>query len=252
LPNTKIAFPTDEHFPFQDERARSVALKIVQEFKPDEFITGSDGLDFYALSKFDHDPVRIKEGNLQHEIDAWKAGQREWISAAPQAKRQYIKGNHELRFERQLWKIPFFYELDVLKLSGVLGFASLQIPGEAMSEIVYDTRLVIRHGNFVRKNSAYSAKAELESEQHSISTMSGHSHRGGSHFVKTRQGVMQAHECFCLCNLIPPWDEGKKFDWQQGITLATLSDSGLSVENVLFQKSFGKTVAHWRDQEYTS
>ena len=31
----KIAFPTDEHFPFQDDQAREVAMMIVQDFDPD-------------------------------------------------------------------------------------------------------------------------------------------------------------------------------------------------------------------------
>ena len=52
----KIAFPTDEHFPFQDERARSIALEIVRDFNPDVLISGSDGVDFYALSKFSKNP----------------------------------------------------------------------------------------------------------------------------------------------------------------------------------------------------
>ena len=250
MANTKIAFPTDEHFPFQDELARSVALQIVQDFDPDEMIAGSDGLDFYALSVFDHDPVRLKDGNLQHEIDQWKAGQREWISAAPRAKRHYIPGNHEFRFERQLWKIPFF-ELDVLKLSSVLGFPTVNIPGEPVYEVVYDG-LVIRHGNVVRKGSAYSAKAELEVEKYSLSTMTGHTHRGGCHLATTRTGVVQAYECFCLCDLNPPYANGKRFDWQQGITLATVGDTGLSVDSILFHRRYGKVVARWKDKEYTS
>jgi hypothetical protein len=250
LSNIKIAFPTDEHYPFQDESARSVALQIVQDFSPDEMIVGSDGLDFYSLSVFDKDPNRIKDGNAQREIDAWKAGQREWISAAPKAKRRYIQGNHEFRFERQLWKMPYFYELDILKLSSVLGFPSINIPGEVEHEVVYDG-LVIRHGNLVRKGSAYTARAELEAEKHSISTMTGHTPRGGSHYVSTRQGFMQAHECFCLCQLTPPYGEGKRFDWQQGITLATVGDT-LSVEGILFHRKYGKVVAQWRGKQYTS
>jgi hypothetical protein len=251
LTDLKIAFPTDEHYPFQDELARSVALQIVRDFNPDEMITGSDGLDFYALSVFDHDPSRMKDGNAQAEINQWKAGQREWISAAPTAKRHYVQGNHEFRFERTLWKMPFLYELDVLKLSSVLGFASLNIPGEPECEVVYDG-LVIRHGNYVRKGSAYTARAEIESEKHSISTMTGHTHRGGTHYVTTRAGFMQAYECFCLCDLTPPYSRGQRFDWQQGICLATISNVGLTVESILFHRKFGKVVARWRDKEYSS
>jgi len=79
---TKIAIPTDEHIPFQDDRARAVALKIVADYQPDIRIAGSDGVDFYMLSRFDKNPLRAAFG-LQGEIDMWKASQREWRDAAP-------------------------------------------------------------------------------------------------------------------------------------------------------------------------
>ena len=56
----KLAFVTDEHHPFQDDHARSVALKIVQDFDPDMVVCGSDGIDFYQVSHFDKNPERVK------------------------------------------------------------------------------------------------------------------------------------------------------------------------------------------------
>src|SRR5688572_15824467 len=101
----KVAFPTDEHFPFQDNHAREVALRIVQDFDPDILPAGSDALDFYKLSRFDRDPSRMKEQSLQDEIRMWQVAQLEWRSAAPRAKRQFIMGNHEARWEKMLWKL---------------------------------------------------------------------------------------------------------------------------------------------------
>src|SRR5687768_808440 len=96
----KIAFPTDEHFPFQNDKAREVALKIVQDFDPDEMPAGSDGLDFYKLSSFDRDPKRMSAYTLQEEIAMWQRAQLEWKSAAPRARRRYIMGNHEFRWDK--------------------------------------------------------------------------------------------------------------------------------------------------------
>src|SRR5688500_12741940 len=112
----KIAFPTDEHFPFQNDRAREVALKIVQDFNPDELPAGSDGLDFYKLSSFDRDPKRMTF-SLQAEIQMWQKAQLEWKSAAPNARRRYILGNHEFRWDKALWKLDAFYELSDLSLA---------------------------------------------------------------------------------------------------------------------------------------
>ena len=51
----KVAFPTDEHYPYQDEYARDVALQIVADFSPDVLISGSDrvslGLRLFSGAK---------------------------------------------------------------------------------------------------------------------------------------------------------------------------------------------------------
>src|SRR5690349_10633703 len=112
----KIAFPTDEHFPFQDNKAREVALKIVRDFNPDILPAGSDGLDFYKLSRFDRDPQRMKQTTMQSEIMMWQKAQREWNDAAPNARRPYIPGNHEERWNKTIWKLDPFPELLDLSL----------------------------------------------------------------------------------------------------------------------------------------
>ncbi len=122
----KIAFPTDEHFPFQDEKARSLALKIVSDFAPDLLICGSDGIDFYAISSYDKNPERAKV-NLQEEIDTWRKGQLEWRDAAPNAKRKFIPGNHEDRLRRYLWRHPEIASLSTMTLPRVLDLDSLGI-----------------------------------------------------------------------------------------------------------------------------
>jgi hypothetical protein len=249
---TKLAIVSDEHFPFQDDKARSVALKVVRDFNPDILAVGLDGIDFYQISSFDKDPARVKVG-LQEEINAWKSGQREWKDAAPNAVRYFIPGNHEDRHRRYLWRHPEIASLDVLKLEAVLELDDLGIKYEEdkflkNEEINIDNVVVIKHGSFVRKGAAMSARAELENEHYSISTLTGHTHRGGSYFARTRTGMVQAHECFCLCRLDP--DYVKNPDWQQGIILAEVVGDVLSVESVAIKSSRRRKVAVWRGKEY--
>ena len=115
-------------------------------------------------------------------------------------------------------------------------------------EISLYGRLLIRHGEVVRKHSAYTARAELEREFHAISVMTGHTHRGGSHYVTTRAGLRQAHECFCLCRLDPPYLQNP--NWQQGIVLATVVDTDVSFEQVLVSGIGNACRAFWRGKEY--
>ena len=251
----KIAFPTDEHYPFQDERARSIALDIVRDFNPDVLISGSDGIDFYALSKFSKDPKRIS--SLQEDIDAWKVGQKEWKDAAPEATRIFLKGNHEDRLRKWLWAHPEAHSLDALKLSNLLGLDELGINYQDNGdsewcnwELPIGNTLVVRHGELVRKGSGMSARAELEKERFSISVLTGHTHRGGSIFARTRLGVVQGHECFCLCGLEPEYVRHP--DWQQGIVLAEVHEGSLTVEPIPFSNLRSIKHAIWRGKEYRS
>ncbi len=246
----RLAFPTDEHYPYQDENARRLALQIVRDFDPHVLISGSDGLDFYAISSFDKNPERVKTG-LQKEIDAWKAGQREWRSAAPNAKSFYLTSNHDDRLHKYLWRHPEISDLEVLKLPALLGLESLGSiweweKGENANQELCIYNLVVKHGKFVRKGSGMSARAELENERYARSTLTGHTHRGGSHFATTRDGIIQGHECFCLCRLDPEYVQHP--DWQQGIVLATISPESVTVENIPFTGR--KLKAVWRGQEY--
>lgn len=243
----RIAFPTDEHYPYQDEQARSIALQIVADFNPNVMVSGSDGVDFYKLSKFDKNPDR--QHSVQHEIDLWIRGQDEWRSAAPDARRIFIVGNHEDRLRRYLWSNPELHSLRAVRLPNLLELDKQQIE-YSPREIVFFDKLVIRHGAVIRKYSAYTAKAELEKEKFAISVLSGHTHRGGSFFTSNRNGTIQAHECFCLCDLEPEYAD--RPDWQQGIVLATVSNQVLNIEPILFHTRNGKKVAFWRDKMYTS
>lgn len=254
----KIAFPTDEHHPFADQGARSVALKIVRDFAPDVTVAGSDGIDFYGISRFDKNPARMKANGLQTEIDAWAAGQREWISAASSSAFFYIPGNHEDRLEKYLWRHPELHGLNALALPNLLGLDGLGVlhQGFEHGEIRYTGReleiarvLVVRHGTVARKHSGYTAKAELENEFYSRSTLTGHNHRGGSHYATTRDGLVQGHESFCLCSLEPEYVEGLP-NWQHGIVLATVTQGVIGVELVPFSRIEGKTAAIWRGELY--
>lgn len=251
---TTLAHICDEHRPYQDDHAISVALQIVSDFHPDIRTAGSDGLDFYQLSRFDKNPARLKNGGLQREIDLWGAGQREWRDAAPDAHAFFLIGNHEDRLRRHLWRHPELFDLEVLRLPNILKMAELGIYWEmekgerANLELVLHKRLLVIHGEVARKYSAYSAKAQLENEACSISILHGHTHRGGSYYLRTRNGIVQAHEGFCLCSLEPEYIQHP--NWQQGILLATVTPETVAVEPIPFYRSLGKVRAIWRGKEY--
>ena len=247
----KIAFPTDEHCPFQDNRARNLAMQITRIFDPNLRVAGSDGLDFYNVSKYDKNPERIREGGIQKEIDEWVNCQREWIDASPSASVYFLIGNHEDRLRRWLWRHPELYGLDALNLPTLLEFEKLNIPWNkeenAHLELDVAKKLLLTHGKVVRKHSAYTARAVLEDEHYSRNVVFGHSHRGGTHMAMTRDGVVIAQEAFCLCRTNPEYALNP--NWQQGLVLIEV-DVTVSIEAIPFHLANGKLVGRWRGQEY--
>jgi hypothetical protein len=239
-----FAFPTDLHCPYYDPYAFELSLKIIESYSPDLLVCGSDALDFYSVSTFNKNPDR--KDTLQYEIDIWRELQLQLNDAAPSADKWFLIGNHEDRLRRYLWKNPELASLNVLKLSSVLDFDSLGILGET-HEIVINNTLCIKHGNVTRKESAYAARAELGDERYSINTLSGHTHRGGTHYATTRRGVVRADECFCLCDLNPEYVH--RPNWQQGLVIGFVLEDQINIEPIPFW-GYGKDkFAFWRGEE---
>ena len=223
-------------------------MQITQDFNPDVRIAGSDGVDFYSLSSFDKNPDRIN--SLQLELDSWAATQRSWLDAAPDAKAYFLVGNHEDRLRRWLWRHPELSSLSCLSLENLFEFDKLKLTmaDHGGREVSFYDRLVITHGSIVRKHSCYTAKAELERYRYQVSVLSGHTHRGGRYYTTTREGIIQAVECFCLCSLAPEYVHIP--DWQQGLVLAEVTEDILAIEMIPFHQKGGQMLAHWRGKEY--
>ena len=250
---TKIVFPTDEHHPFADWKALELAWKITKEFDPDVRIAGSDGVDFYSISSFNKDPNIFKLGGLQHELESWYTSQDCWREVTPNAEVYFLIGNHEARLQKYLWKNPELHGLDVLNLENIFSFKELGIKmaeHDGLEQNFYN-QLVVKHGSIVRKHAGYTARGELEKEMYNISTLSGHTHRGGQVMVTTRNGVKQGVEGFCLCDTNPNYLH--KPNWQNGLVLATVDKDSVQFELIPFHKdSKGNMSAKWRGGNYGS
>lgn len=243
----KVAFPTDQHHPFVDKRAQEVALKIVEDFDPDILVEGSDTFDFYSLSCFDKNPHRLYENSVKHEITEWKKSMRRWLNAAPNAEVYFLIGNHEERWYRELYRTMFY---DAIRLETLCEFDKFGIEFAKNNEVIVNNKLIIHHGTKVSKYSAYSAKIELESMM-GYSSLSGHTHRAGTHYVTIRNQNFVAQEGFCLCDMNPGYI--KNPNWQQGTVLTTVSDYGVHFEPIqIFTTPFGKKFAYWRDKKYVA
>lgn len=205
--NQKIVQINDLHIPFHDKKALEVFNLFLKDFKPDQLVIAGDLLDFYQLSSFDKDPMR--RFTIQDEIDVCYEVLKEFKLLCPNI--HFIKGNHEDRLRRFLWKNPSLASIKVLELPKLLNLDSLEIEYHDYEYIFNGFRFT--HGTIVRQDSGATAKAELLKYGSSMS--SGHTHRISSFLKTDARGTVGAYEMGCLCSLEPEYINGVP-NWCQG------------------------------------
>lgn len=219
--HTKTLVISDLHIPYQDYPAVNCVLKLVPKVKWDAIHLLGDIIDCYPVSSHLSTPVA---GLLfRDEI----AEVREFLKdlrrrAGKSCRIFYHEGNHEDRLKRYIKrKARALWGLEALTLPSLLGFDDLAIEWRsAKKPVIVHNQLLLMHGTVIRKHSAYTAKAMLETYKHSV--MHGHTHRMGSHFQNAFKWEGQAFETGCLCSLKP--NRANSYasvspNWQHGLNI---------------------------------
>ncbi len=97
----RVLIIPDVHRPYHDVKAWNLLLRAARDFKPDKIVVLGDFADFYSVSSFDKNPT--KASDLKAEADDVNIGLDELDSLGATTK-IFIKGNHEDRLERYLFK----------------------------------------------------------------------------------------------------------------------------------------------------
>lgn len=208
----KIITLGDMHVPFEDKEAVKCAFAFCKQQQPAIIIT-HEWHDFYPISRFNKDPRRIND--LQLEID--KVGEyfKKLRKLCPDSTIIFLESNHLRRLKRFLWGVsPALVSLRCLAIKNLLEIKKYNVK---FGKNFTFREVLFKHGDVIRRHSAYTARAEFERE--GMSTMTGHTHRLGQGYYTRRGGVYTSNECGCLCDLSPEWFEGVP-DWQQGIGMA--------------------------------
>lgn len=200
----------DEHCPYEDYRALHGVYKMAKKEKFDEVKIMGDMMDCYVLSKFDKDPDRLT--GLQKEVDIAQYHLEE-LRKVHSGKITLFEGNHEYRLKRYLMTNPEMSSLRrVNNIPSLLELNKFKVHYKK-SENFHG--VLFKHGNLVRKHSAYTAKGEFDNE--GTSGVSGHTHRMGSHYVNNRSGAHAWFEMGHICDeKAAEYMEGKIPNWQKG------------------------------------
>lgn len=201
---------SDLHIPFQDQRAVDLVLQIIRFKKPAKITILGDAIDFYPLSRFDHDPRRAK--TLENEISEWKIFAQALRRAAPDADVCFITGNHEDRLRKYIWR-------GAPALDGVVSVESL-LDLDKYNFKFFEKKtkidgIIYTHGSLIRKWSSYTARAMYE--KYGASGLSGHSHRMGFFDTRVDAGMGFWRETGCLCDLNPEYVDDP--DWHHGFVV---------------------------------
>lgn len=222
---------SDMHIPFHDVKTIRNIFDCLVDNQPRHLVLVGDILDCYSISRFSKRPDRVR--NLQHEINVFYKLMRELKKHIPNTTISYLLGNHELRLEKLVLENPGLFGLEVLEPRKLFRLDELGID-YYKTKVVVDG-FVFYHGDCVRKNAGYSAKAEYEDHRMNDG-VSGHTHRLSSYFSTYAQNVGQWFENGCLCELEPDYlNDPDKANWQQGFTVIDHYDGMNQGTQVLIQ-----------------
>ena len=206
----------DAHYPFQDNKAINIMLKIHQHCRPEEVVLNGDMLDFAELSHFTRDKLKdkpIKE-SIEEACGLIKKLQRYSTVI-------YHVGNHEARLQKYLLSNAPEVE-HLLKFDKLIN-NELDTPIEIVENIgrdtmakYFDDQLLVGHFNKALKNSAYTAKALVE--QYKMNIVQGHTHRLGVYYTTGAKETLIGIEGGCLCQIRPSYVNLP--DWQSGLLMA--------------------------------
>ena len=167
----------DTHSPYTNAKQLAAVVEFSKEFKPNFIVQIGDAWDQYTHSKYAKS-LNLKtprnEDNEGKQIigEMWKAFRK----AAPKAEMFMLRGNHDIRAaKRILEKAPDLEDAVTAFYKDLYTFPGVKTLEDDRSELVINDILFI-HG--------YLSNLGDHVKYNRQSTVVGHSHKGGVHFMR--------------------------------------------------------------------
>lgn len=222
----KSLFLSDIHAPYEDDKSMKVVREFSEWFKPQKVFILGDLVDFYQLSRFSKDPKRMD--HLQDDIDCARACLEQIRTANPKATIWLFEGNHETRLRRWLWDHPEISSLRSLTIHELLTLHQYDVHWVPGNDRFIHHGIYLEHGDVIRQQSAYTARAMLD--RRGVSGLSGHTHRMGSHYLTNMGGDFVWIENGCLCSRSPEY--AKSPNWQNGFSVGYFRDERFTLSQI--------------------
>lgn len=165
----------DSHFPFVNKAALNQIYELCRANKPQIIVHLGDLLDFYSFSRF---PRSLDVIAPKDEVSRGRAGAEEmwrWLQrASPKAKCFQLMGNHCERPIKQL--LNKFPEAEsFIHTSDLFEFPDVETMKSERDELIIGD-ILFQHG--------FRSKLGDHCKNNGMSTVCGHSHRGGVFFTR--------------------------------------------------------------------
>lgn len=160
----------DIQWPYHDQLMLDKLIKVAADEQPDQIVQIGDGIDFPQVSQWSIGTAGAYAPTLQQHISGYRDGFLKLMQrAAPDAKKVWLKGNHDERLEWFVNKYaPALASLDALSTENLFGLAELgwtyesgplrigtntmavhghEAPGYAATLSAWDTKFSKRYGS---------------------------------------------------------------------------------------------------------
>lgn len=223
--NNNVLIMSDIHAPYQDNEAITLALNYGKQHKINTVILNGDIIDFCLLSRFEKDP---KARNVKEEFDTCRAILVSIRKAFPKADIIWLKGNHDIRYEKWLFlKAPEIFDDSYYLLEERLQLNDLKIKLLDEKILIKAGKLNITHGHltirgvFAPVNSARGVYLRTK-----VSTLISHVHNSSEHTEKDlNDGMVTCWSIGCLCTLSPNYDS-QSTKHNTGFAHVTIENNG--------------------------
>lgn len=164
----------DCHFPFHHKPALTWVLDLIKKLSPDRIIQVGDIYDMFSHTRFarSHDIMTPKQEVTEARVTAeemWSIIQR----YAPKAELYQILGNHDDRPKKRI--LDKYPELaSIVDISHLWEFDGVKTIHDSREELILDG-VIFMHG--------YRTKLGDHTKYNHMSTVHGHTHRGGTIFI---------------------------------------------------------------------
>lgn len=225
-----ILLISDLHIPYHNIQAITLAIDYGIEHKVNTIFINGDLLDCAMVSKFEPD---LRKRKLKEEFDLCKDFLRQLRFCFPKAEIYWLKGNHDVRWEKflmakvhEIWDDPYFHLEERLRLNE----ERIKILDDKV--LVKAGKLAITHGHHIFKGIFVPVSpargAYMRAKQNVIV---GHLHRPSYHPETDMEGnIVAAWSMGCLCELKPNYSPLVS-NSQHGFAHVVVDSDGFTVTN---------------------